>query len=184
MGLKILCAGGSKEEKDAVEAAVRAGIGTRPAGESWMVSLVKIGPQWSVTLDGPQKTSPRATFMAPQGGLKAAISESMARHGAPGGALARAASSAPSGAAGTAGTAGTSIGTAVARPTGSASRPGERRNSYTCGQCSKGFVVSYEAEANEAEETVPAACPHCWSILNVKVGLSASVNDDYRVEKV
>lgn len=184
MGLKILCAGGSKEEKDAVEAAVRAGIGTRPPGESWTVSLVKIGPQWSVTLDGPEKTSPRATFMAPQGGLRAAVSESMARHGtpgaAPGAAPARSASAAP----GPSGTAGTSIGTAVARPTGSTSRPGERRNSYTCGQCSKGFVVSYEAEANEVEETVPAACPHCWSILNVKVGLSASVNDDYRVEKV
>jgi hypothetical protein len=185
MSLKILCAGGSKEEKDAVEAAVRAGIGTRPPGESWTVSLVKIGPQWSVTLDGPQKTSPRATFMAPQGGLRAAISESMARHSAPGAGAApsRPASAAPAPSPSGSGVGGTSIGTAVARPTGSTGRPGERRNSYTCGQCNKGFVVSYESEANEAEETVPAACPHCWSILNVKVGLSAAVNDDYRVEK-
>src|SRR5206468_3162273 len=78
MSLKILCAGGSKEEKEAVESAVRAGIGARPPGESWTVSLVKVGRQWSVTMDGPDKSSPRATFIAGEGRLRDAISQSMA----------------------------------------------------------------------------------------------------------
>src|SRR5881397_2435038 len=83
MSLKILCAGGSKEEKEAVETAVRAGIGSRPAQESWTVSLVKVGRQWSVTLDGPERSA-RATFMADESRLREAISESLAGHAAGG----------------------------------------------------------------------------------------------------
>ena len=162
MSLKILCAGGSKEEKEAVETAVRAGIGARPAGEAWTVSLVKVGRQWSVTLDGPEKSSPRATFIAGEGRLRDAISQSLAQRGA--GISARPA--VPSGGA-----------TAVSGPAG------ERRNGYTCQKCGKGFVVSYEVEEGEGEETVPAACPYCWQIENVKVGITAAVNNDYRVDK-
>jgi hypothetical protein len=167
MGLKILCAGGSKEEKEAVETAVRAGLGPRPAAETWTVSLVKIGRQWSVTLDGPEKTSPRSTFMAAEGALREAISNSMARRGG----------SRPAAAAASAATL---SGGATSR---SAGLPGEHRNRYTCAKCGKGFVVAYEVEAGEGEETVPAACPHCWQIENVKVGVTAAVNNDYRVEK-
>jgi len=166
MGLKILCAGGSKEEKEAVETAVRAGIGSRPPGETWTISLVKIGRQWSVTLDGPGKTSPRSTFMTAEGGLRAAISESMARRGAP-------AAAHGSGA----------VAPARGGPSRSAVVAGEHRNRYTCAKCGKGFVVAYEVEAGEGEETVPAACPHCWQIEDVKVGATAAVNNDYRVEK-
>jgi DNA-directed RNA polymerase subunit RPC12/RpoP len=163
MGLKILCAGGSKEEKEAVETAVRAGIGSRPPGESWTVSLVKIGRQWSVTLDGPEKTSPRSTFMTAESGLREAISDSMARRGAP-------------------------VRAAVTPPTPAAARyvtapSGQSRNTYKCQKCGQGFVVTYDVEAGEGEETVPAACPHCWQIENVKVGVTAAVNNDYRVEK-
>ena len=78
MSLKILCAGGSKEEKEAVETAVRAGIGARPAAETWTVSLVKVGRQWSVTLDGPERSSPRSTFVAGSpwpSGARAAVAE-------------------------------------------------------------------------------------------------------------
>jgi DNA-directed RNA polymerase subunit RPC12/RpoP len=164
MGLKILCAGGSKEEKEAVETAVRAGIGSRPPGETWTVSLVKIGRQWSVTLDGPEKTSPRSTFMAAEGGLRAAVSDSMARRGGP---ARGAAAMVP----------------AVGALSKSAGAPGEHRNRYTCAKCGKGFVVAYDVEAGEGEETVPAACPHCWQIEDVKVGATAAVNNDYRVEK-
>lgn len=167
MGLKILCAGGSKDEKDAVESAVRAGIGARPPGESWTVSLVKVGRQWSVTLDGPERTSPRATFMAAEGRLREAITDSMARRGSP----PRPAAAPPTVAA-------PAFGGPLRSPA-----PGEHRNRYTCAKCGKGFMVTYEVEAGEGEETVPAACPHCWQIENVKVGVSAAVNNDYRVEK-
>lgn len=165
MALKILCAGGTKEEKEVVEAAVRAGIGPRPAGEAWTVSLVKVGRQWSVTVDGPEKSS-RATFIAGEGRLRDAITESIAHRRVSGGA---------------------SPGPRAAAPTGGASGlsgpAGERRNAYQCPKCSNRFVVSYDVEEGEGEETVPAACPHCWNIENVKVGVTAAVNSDYRVDK-
>ena len=128
MSLKILCAGGSKEEKEAVETAVRAGIGPRPAAEIWTVSLVKVGRQWSVTLDGPEKSS-RSTFIAGEGRLREAISESLAQR-RPGG-----------------GRAAVTAGGATV-PTGGATavsgRAGQRRNAYTCQQCGKAFAVSYD----------------------------------------
>ena len=43
MSLKILCAGCSSEERAAVEAGVRAGLGDRPRRDPWTVSLVKFG---------------------------------------------------------------------------------------------------------------------------------------------
>src|SRR5690349_16142374 len=133
MALKILCAGGSKEEKEAVEAAVRAGIGPRPPGETWTVSLVKVGRQWSVTMDGPERSSPRATFIAGEGRVRDAITESIAHRRVGGGAG----------------------GGHAAVPTGGAtarSGPvGERRNAYKCPKCGNGFVVSYEVEEGEGE---------------------------------
>jgi len=168
MSLKILCAGGSKEEKEAVETAVRAGIGARPPGETWNVSLVKVGRQWSVTVDGPDKSSPRSTFIAGEGRLREQISQSLAQRGGGGGRTAVTTGGAPVPTGGA---------TAVSGPAD------QRPNAYTCRQCGKAFAVSYDVEEGEGEETVPAACPHCWQIENVKVGITAAVNNDYRVEK-
>jgi DNA-directed RNA polymerase subunit RPC12/RpoP len=159
MALKILCAGGSKEEKEAAETAVRSGFGTRPAGETWTVSLVKIGRQWSVTMDGPEKSSPRSTFIAAEDRLRDAVSETMGRRRTGGRAPV-----APGG-------------PAVAGPAG------ERRNAYKCQKCGNGFVVKYDVEAGEGEQAVPAACPHCWQVEQVQVGITAAVNNDYRVDK-
>jgi len=167
MALKILCAGGSKEEKEAVETAVRAGIGSRPAAESWMVSLVKIGRQWSVTLDGPEKSQPRATFMAPEGGLREAIADSIARRGSAG--------PAPGG--------GSAGGPAKAAGAPAGATAGDALNAYKCRKCGKGFVVTYDVVMGDPLTEVPAACPHCWQIEQVKVGATAAVNNDYRVEK-
>jgi len=170
MALKILCAGGTKEEKEAVESAVRAGIGSRPPSESWTVSLVKVGRQWSVTMDGPDKSSPRATFIAGEGRLRDTIAQSMAHRNVSGG-----------------GGAGAHTGAHAAVPKGGATATsgsaGQRRNAYKCPKCANNFVVSYDVEEGEGEEVVPAACPHCWNIENVKVGVTAAVNSDYRVEK-
>jgi len=169
MGVKILCAGGSKEEKEAVETAVRAGLGRRPSKESWTVSLVKIGRQWSVTVDGPEKTSPRATFMAAEGGLREAISQSLSPAGT---AVQRAGAGGRSAPAPAAPTAASSSGSA-----------GERRNAYKCQKCGNGFVVIDEIEPGEGEESVAAACPHCWSNERIKVAVTAAINNDFRVEK-
>ena len=174
MGVKILCAGGSKEEKEAVETAVRAGLGPRPSKESWTVSLVKIGRQWSVTVDGPEKTSPRATFMAAEGGLREAISQSLSPPGT-GGQWAG-----TGGRSGPAPAAAARAGSAAASSPGSA---GERRDAYKCQKCGNGFVVIYEIEPGEGEESVAAACPHCWSNERIKVAVTAAINNDFRVEK-
>jgi hypothetical protein len=45
-------------------------------------------------------------------------------------------------------------------------------------------VVVYDAEAGEATETVPVACPRCWQIDHVAVAQTAGINSDYRVEMV
>ncbi len=71
MPLKVLCAGCPKDERDPAEAAVRAALGQ--AAGSWTVSLVKIGPQWSVTVDGPDVK--HKTAMVPSGNIKQAIQE-------------------------------------------------------------------------------------------------------------
>src|SRR5205814_5485951 len=65
MSLKILCAGCSSEERSAVEAGVRAGLGDRTRRDPWTVSLVKFGTGWSVTVDGPTVHGRRASFMVP-----------------------------------------------------------------------------------------------------------------------
>ena len=65
MSLKILCAGCSSEERAAVEAGVRAGLGDRARRDPWTVSLVKFGTGWSVTLDGPTVKGRRTSFMVP-----------------------------------------------------------------------------------------------------------------------
>src|SRR5207247_3153125 len=119
MSLKILCAGGSKEEKEGVETAVRAGIGARPPGETWNVSLVKVGRQWSVTVDGPEKSFPRATFVAGEGRLREAISESLAQRRPVGG---RAAVT----------TRGATV--RAGRATAVSGSAGPRSNAYTCQQ--------------------------------------------------
>src|SRR5437867_3309280 len=82
MSLKILCAGCSKQERDAVEAEVAAGLGGRARNEPWTVSLVKIGDRWSVTLEGPDRGTRGATFMAAQGRLRESITEALGQ-GAP-----------------------------------------------------------------------------------------------------
>ena len=65
MSLKILCAGCSSEERAAVEAGVRAGLGERTRRDPWTVSLVKFGTGWSVTVDGPTIKGRRTSFMVP-----------------------------------------------------------------------------------------------------------------------
>jgi len=171
MSLKILCAGCSPEERQAMEAEVEAGLGARARSEPWMVSLVKIGDRWSVTLEGPDRASRGKNFMAAPDRLRQSIAEALAG-GAPG---------------------------AAERPMGRPVRPptatptsvstiagprGERRDRHECSKCRKPYVIVYETEAGEPTETVPVACPRCWQIDHVAVAQSAGINSDYRVEMV
>lgn len=53
MGLRILSAGGTAEERERAEAVARAAIGSVPRDEKWQVSLVRLAASWSITLDAP-----------------------------------------------------------------------------------------------------------------------------------
>ena len=165
MSLKILCAGCSKEEKQSVEAEVAAALGSRARNEPWTVSLVKLGDRWSVTLEGPDRASRGTAFMAPETRLRESIAEALSKGGP--------APAAP-------------VAARVPRmPDGAVPGPrGERRDRHDCSKCRKSYVVVYDAEAGEATETVPVACPRCWQIDHVAVAQAAGINSDYRVEMV
>jgi hypothetical protein len=74
MPLRVLAAGGSKEEKDRVEALVRTALAAR-AAEAWFISLVKLGNKWSVTLDGPGVRS--VTLMSTEARLAVEITAAL-----------------------------------------------------------------------------------------------------------
>jgi hypothetical protein len=169
MSLKLLCAGCSKQERESLEAEVAAGLGTRVRSEPWTVSLVKIGDRFSVTLEGPDRSTRGTTFMTPEGRLRESIHEALnpdaGGTSAPPSAAARPAAPRPAS-------------PSVAGPRG------ERRERHDCSKCRKAYVIVYEAEAGEPMETVPVACPRCWQIDHVAVAQSAGLSSDYRVEKV
>ena len=165
MSLKILCAGCSKPEREAVEAEVAAVLGARARTEPWTVSLVKLGDRWSVTLEGPDRATRGTAFMAPESRLRESIAEALSKGG-------------PAPAAPGAVRPARTPGAAVAGPRG------ERRDRHDCSKCRRSYVVVYDAEAGEATETVPVACPRCWQIDHVAVAQTAGINSDYRVEMV
>jgi len=170
MSLKVLCAGCSKQEREAVEAEVAAALGPRARSDPWTVSLVKIGDRWSVTLEGPDRATRGTNFMAPEGGLRQSIAEVLNRGGpVPAGS--------PSPAAG-AGRPARAPSPAVVGPRG------ERRDRHACSKCGRSYVIIYDTEAGEPTETVPVACPRCWQIDHVAVAQSAGINSEYRVEMI
>jgi hypothetical protein len=174
MSLKVLCAGCSKEERAAVEAEVAAALGTRARNDPWTVSLVKLGDRWSVTLEGPDRATRGTAFMAPATGLRESISDALNK-----GVPAPGAPSTPRGPAAP----GTARLPRIPNAAGAGSRV-ERRERHACSKCRRGYVIVYEAEAGEPEETVPVACPRCWQIDHVAVAQSAGLSSDYRVETV
>ena len=174
MSLKVLCAGCSKQEREAVEGEVAAALGPRVRNDPWTVSLVKIGDRWSVTLEGPDRASRGTTFMAPDGRLRESIAEALNK----GGPAPAAGPPAVSGAVPAAPRPARAPGPAVVGPRG------ERRDRHDCSKCSRSYVIVYEAETGEPTETVPVACPRCWQIDHVTVAQSAGMNSDYRVEMI
>jgi len=75
MGLEILCAGCSPDERGLAEGAVRAALAAHPAWESWRLSLVKMQDRWSVTIDGPEAKGLAIT--AADGRLQQSIAEAL-----------------------------------------------------------------------------------------------------------
>ncbi len=77
MGLRIMCAGCSKEEREQAELAVKRALHHVPASEAWTVSLVKMRAQWSVTLDAPAADVRSLTMLAPESRLGESITEAL-----------------------------------------------------------------------------------------------------------
>jgi len=153
--LRILVAGVDKDERGAVEAAVRQGIGSRAAGESWSVSVIQLAGKWSVTVDGGGRS---ASVMADRGSLAEAI-RTLAEGGREG-----------------------TAGQGAAPRLADAPRA-ELRDRHTCARCGQGMLVVYESRPDEPRELAPVACPHCWAIGHVEVGAWAATGRDYRSEK-
>jgi hypothetical protein len=167
MSLTILCAGCSSDERAAVEAGVRAGLGERSHRDPWTVSLVKFGTGWSVTLDGPTLKGRRTSFMVPGPAGPQAVVDAVRSAADP--ATPAVAASTPAAAHGR---------SAAVLETGG------RRDSHTCSLCRGQYVLVYEAAPDEPLEDAPVACPHCWQILKVQVARSVCFDRDYRADKI
>lgn len=155
MGLKLLCAGCSKDERQHAEATVRQALGQKAETGAWTVSLVKAAGQWSITLDGPSAGTPARTLVAPLDRLRESITDALGAGDAAGGSEAPAVQA----------------------------RTAESRSPCQCDKCRRGFVVVYEGFPDEGEEGVAVACPHCWQVNRVLVAESAAEAIDYRAEK-
>jgi hypothetical protein len=198
MPLKIMCAGCSKDEREPAEASVKAALAG--AAGSWTVSLVKIGRQWSMTVDGPDIK--HKTQVVPEGGIKQAIQQLLPGAAPPPASLpapapaaapaARTARPAPRAAA----PASRPVSASRPAPSAAASRPrpaagrtpatrasGERQDRYDCRACGAAFLVIYESSGSASQETVAVACPHCWKNSHVMVSEEAAISRDYRSEK-
>jgi len=151
MALTFLCAGCSQAERDEAEATVKAALGERFRVAPWVVSVVRVGEQWSVTMSGPGLRA--LSFVAPPSGLGESIRERLA-HDPP------------------------------------AAAPHEEprrdiaRDRHECHSCQRPFVVAYEVQVDEAQETVPIACPHCWQMNQVLVAEAAAYTQEFRAEKL
>jgi hypothetical protein len=160
MPLRVLCAGCSKDERESAETTVKEALGAAAGTGAWSVSLVKLGDQWSVTLDAPPGQVRSRTLMTPATELRDALTGALSTSDA---ALAAGSQLAPG-----------------LPPASTETTPSDR---LACTKCSRAFVVLYDAVPGEPLEAVPVACPHCWSLNQVQVGAEAAASNDYRAEK-
>lgn len=152
-----MVAGVDKDERGAVEASVRQALLGSPAGSGPLsVSVVSLAGKWSVTLDGGRLRG--FSFVVDPARLAEAIREAV-------GGLAETPATAP-----------------PAREFPAAS-PTEARDPHVCEYCGKAVVVVYERRPDESQEIAPLACPHCWRIGHVPIGVWAAAGRDYRAEK-
>jgi hypothetical protein len=63
-------------------------------------------------------------------------------------------------------------------------RPGVVRDRQECNKCRRAFIVVYEIEADEAQETAAVACPYCWQMNQVLVSESAAYTEAFKAERV
>lgn len=160
LAVRILVAGVHKDDRGAVEAAVRQGLGSRASSGAWSVSVVQLAGRWSVTLDGGGLRS--ASVVTERGALADAVRSLV------GGSPSAKATTPP---------------VVEPAPPTVPGTPGVARDRHDCEQCGRGMVVVYESQPDEPRELAPVACPHCWAIGHVEVGAWAAAGRDYRAEQ-
>jgi hypothetical protein len=173
-----------------VESTVRRAVGQRADQGAWTISLVQLGSEWQVTIDGPEPLR-GISLTVPEIRLHNAIVEAIAKSGAssvtaPGPARA-APSSAPGGAFSVAtGRSPSAVSNSPAPRSSPPSAPpaGEVRDKYECSTCGQGFVVVYAKQPGEGTTKAPVACPKCWQVMQVPIALQAAQHEDYRAEAV
>ena len=164
MGLQILIAGCAADERPRVENAVRRAIGARADSGAWSVSLVKLGGEWSVTIDGPEPPFRGLSLTTPEIRLQNAIVEALSK---------------------TKPAAGRPAAARPARPaTSPVSSTSETRDRHRCPGCGADFLVIYAIQPGEPTTKAPVACPGCWQVTQVPVSETAAQHQDYRAEAV
>ena len=183
MSLNIMIAGCRKDERERIDAAVRAAFTGRPDAEPWNVSLVNVANQWSINIDGPEPQFKGMSLVAPTSDLTASIHQAL-----------KAATPAGHGASSTTGTPGppgndasSTTGTPEA-PSGNGGAPsapvGARKDRHECEECAVTFEVIFDRQAGEPEELCPVACPACWHVNKVPIAEAAGATGDYRAQVV
>ena len=160
--LKVLVAGVDRDARAPVEVAVRQAFAGRDLQAPWSVSLVRLGPNWSVTLSGPGERFRHLSFVAEQHRLEDAIREVLGGDAATPAAV-------------------PGLSSSTAAGSGSRTRVEER---HVCGKCKKELRVTYECEPDEPKESAPVACPHCWAVIRVEIGTWAVAGGDYSADKL
>jgi phage FluMu protein Com len=175
MPLTFLCAGCSPDERDVAEASVKAALGERTRSEAWVVSIVRSGANWSVTLDGPEHRA--LSFVAADTSLGDSIRERLTGRS----------EAAPPATAGAAPRAAAEHKPDKPAPT-AAPQPavglGSMRDRHECRSCRRAFAVIYEVEDSEDQEMVSIACPHCWQMNHVLIAEAAAITQAFRAEKL
>jgi hypothetical protein len=173
-----------------VESTVRRAVGQRADQGAWTISLVRLGAEWQVTIDGPEPLR-SVSLTVPEIRLQNAIVEAIAKSPAPSAAPSAPTRAAPSPAPG--GTFSTASGrspsnassSAIPRPSPpAASVAGEVRDKHECSKCGQVFVVVYAKLPGEGTTKAPVACPKCWQVMHVPIALQAAQHEDYRAEAV
>ena len=169
MSLNVMIAGCRKDERERIDAAVRAAFSGRPDEEPWNVSLVNVANQWSIDIDGPEPQFKGMSLVAPTSDLTASLQQALAG-----------AAPAGNGAASETGT--------PAAPSGNGGAPsapaGARKDRHECEECAAAFEVIFDRKAGEPEELCPVACPACWHVNKVPIAEAAGATGDYRAHVV
>jgi hypothetical protein len=153
--VRVLVAGVDREARGPIEAVVRRVFASRPPGESWSVSLVRLADRWSVTLDGPGAAFRNLSFTAGEQDVARVLAQAIGTDAAA---------------------------TATPAEGGSPAR-GPVEDRHRCPRCGGTILLRYESHAGETREPAPVACPHCWAVHPLEIGTWAAVGGDYRAEK-